>query len=139
VTAEFVADSSVAIAWVVHSQSSRATDLLLSNVESGTPFLVPVLWMFEVANSLLILRRRRRIESWEYERARQYLSDSNPVVDDQGPQQALGSISALAEKNELSVYDAAYLELALRKIVPLASRDAALNRAAKRIGVRTLL
>jgi predicted nucleic acid-binding protein len=139
VTAEFVADSSVAIAWVVHSQSSRATDLLLSNVESGTPFLVPVLWMFEVANSLLILRRRQRIESWEYERARQYLSDSNPVVDDQGPQQALGSISALAEKNELSVYDATYLELALRKIVPLASRDAALNRAAKRIGVRTLL
>jgi predicted nucleic acid-binding protein len=139
VTAEFVADSSVAIAWVVHSQSSRATDLLLSNVESGTPFLVPVLWMFEVANSLLILRRRRRIESWEYERARQYLSDSNPVVDDQGPQLALGSISALAEKNELSVYDATYLELALRKIVPLASRDAALNRAAKRIGVRTLL
>jgi len=139
VTAEFVADSSVAIAWVVHSQSSSATDLLLSDVETGTSFLVPVLWMFEVANSLLILRRRRRIESWEYERARQYLSDSNPVVDDQGPQLALGSISALAEKNELSVYDATYLELALRKIVPLASRDAALNRAAKRIGVRTLL
>jgi predicted nucleic acid-binding protein len=139
VSAEFVADSSVAIAWVVHSQSSPATDLLLSNVESGTSFLVPVLWMLEVANSLLILRRRRRIESWEYERARQYLSDSNPVVDDQGPQLALGSISALAEKNELSVYDATYLELALRKIVPLASRDAALNRAAKRIGVRTLL
>jgi predicted nucleic acid-binding protein len=139
VSAEFVADSSVAIAWVIHSQSSPATDLLLNDVESGTSFLVPVLWMLEVANSLLILRRRRRIESWEYERARQYLSDSNPVVDDQGPQQALGSISALAEKNELSVYDASYLELALRKTVPLASRDAALNRAAKRIGVRTLL
>ena len=138
-SAEFVAHSSVAIAWVVHSQSSPATDHLLSDVETGTSFVVPVLWMFEVANSLLILRRRRRIESWEYERARQYLSDSNPVVDDQGAQQALGSICALAEKNELSVYDAAYLELALRKIVPLASRNAALNRAAKRIGVRTLL
>jgi predicted nucleic acid-binding protein len=95
--------------------------------------------MFEVANSLLILRRRRRIESWEYERARQYLSDSHPVVDDEGQQRALGNICALAEKNELSVYDAAYLELALRKTIPLASRDAALNRAAKRTGVRTLL
>jgi predicted nucleic acid-binding protein len=135
----FVADSSVAVAWVVHTQSSPATNKLLSDVEAGTSFLVPALWMLEVANSLLILRRRRRIDSWEYERARQYLTDSNPVIDDKGPQLALGAVSELAEKQELSVYDAIYLELALRRGLPLATRDSALNKAAKRSGVPTLL
>jgi hypothetical protein len=49
----FVADSSVAIAWVVLSQSSPETDRLLDDVKTGTSFVVPVLWMFEVANALL--------------------------------------------------------------------------------------
>jgi len=62
-----------------------------------------------------------------------------PLVDDEGARLALGETSKLAAKHELSVYDAAYLELALRRSVPLASRDTALNKAARRAGVRTLL
>lgn len=134
-----MADSSVAIAWVVSSRSSPSTNILLSDVEAGASFFVPVLWMFEVANSLLILRRRRRIESWEFEKARQYLTDSSPLVDDEGPRQALSEIAELAEKHALSIYDATYLELTLRRDLPLATRDSALNKAAKRAGVRTLL
>ncbi len=57
----FVADSSVGVAWAVFSQSSEATAHLLNDVASGTPLVVPVLWMFEIANSLLVLNRRRRI------------------------------------------------------------------------------
>jgi predicted nucleic acid-binding protein len=139
VSTGFVADSSVAIAWVVSSQSSPSTNHLLSDVEAGASFLVPVLWMFEVANSLLILRRRRRIESWEFEKARQYLTDASPLVDDEGPRRALGEIAELAEKHALSIYGSVYLELALRRDLPLASRDSALNKAAKRAGVQTLL
>jgi predicted nucleic acid-binding protein len=135
----FVADSSVAIAWVVHSQSSLASERLLDEVETGTPFLVPVLWMFEVANSLLLLERRRRIEKQEYEQARLDLTDLNPLVDDEGPRLALGEISAIAEKYGLTVDDATYLELAFRRGLPIATRDTALNKAAKRAGVRTLL
>jgi predicted nucleic acid-binding protein len=52
---------------------------------------------------------------------------------------AFGKISELAERYELSVYDAVYLELAIRSAVPLASRDAALNKVAKAAGLRTLL
>src|ERR1700681_2915779 len=55
-----------------------------------------------------------------------------PVVDDEGPHLAFGETLDLADKHALSVYDAAYLELALRKSLPLASRDRALNKAARR-------
>jgi predicted nucleic acid-binding protein len=135
----FIADSSVAIAWVVLSQSSPETDRLLDDVKTGTSFVVPVLWMFEVANALLALRRRQRIQRDKYDQALLVLADSRPLVDDEGASRALNAISNLAEKNELSVYDAVYLELALRKQLPLASRDSALNKAAKRAGVPTLL
>ncbi|MGA6982414.1 MAG: type II toxin-antitoxin system VapC family toxin [Candidatus Sulfotelmatobacter sp.] len=135
----FVADASVAAAWVVESQSTYATDHLFVEVEAGAPVHVPVLWMLEVANALLMLRRRRRIDQQGYDVARADLRDLRPLIDTEGPQLALGSICELAEEHVLSVYDATYLELALRKTVPLASRDTALNKAAKRAGVRTLL
>jgi predicted nucleic acid-binding protein len=135
----FVADSSVGVAWAVLSQSSQITEHLLNDVASGRPFIVPVLWMFEVANSLLVLMRRKRIEPEQCVRARRALSHLNPLVDEEGPRAAWGKISHLAEEHELSVYDAAYLELALRRNLPLASRDAALNKAARRCDVRVLL
>jgi len=134
----FVADSSVTISWVALSQSSAATDRLLDDVASGTPFTVPVLWMFEVSNSLLMLMRRKRIDPDESIRARGILRRLTPIVDDEGPRFALGEITDLAQKHGLSVYDATYLELALRKRLPLATRDAALHKAAKRAGILTL-
>ena len=135
----FVADSSVAVAWVVPSQSSAIADGLLDEVASGTPFVVPVLWMFEVANALVVLALRKRIRLEQATRARLTLGRLNPVVDEEGPRLAFGKIAALAEKHALSVYDAAYLELALRLRLPLASQDEALNSAARLAGVRTLL
>jgi len=134
----FVADASVAVSWAALSQSSAVTDRLLDDVASGTPFTVPVLWMFEVANSLLMLTRRKRIDPGESTRARGILRRLTPILDDEGPRFALGEISDLAQKHGLSVYDATYLELAIRKRLPLATRDAALNKAAKRAGVLTL-
>lgn len=135
----FVADSSVGIAWVVPSQSLEASDHLLENINSGTPFLVPILWAFEVANSLLVLTRRNRLDALQCSRAREAILQLHPVIDDVGPGLALADISEIAEKYALSVYDAVYLEVALRKGLPLASRDGALNKAARRSGVKTLL
>ncbi len=137
--AGFIADSSVAIAWVVLSQSSPETDQLLDEIRAGTSFVVPVFWMFEAANALLALRRRQRIQGDEYIQGLLDLADSRPIVDDEGPARAFDAISKLAEKHGLTVYDAVYLELALRRRLPLATRDAAVNKAAKRAGVRTLL
>jgi len=137
-TADFVADSSVGVAWVVPSQATAASNRLRDDIESGTPFVVPGLWFLEVANTLVLLTRRGRIHDRECAIARHHLSHLGAVVDEEGSRLALGKISELAEKYTLSVYDAVYLELALRKGLPLASRDAALNRAAKASGIKTL-
>ncbi len=135
----FVADSSVGVAWAVHSQASGATDHLLENVAAGTPLVVPALWPFEVANSLLVLLRRNRILPPERDRALGALARLPFLVDDEGPRLALRSISELAAEHGLSVYDAAYLELAVRRRLPLASRDEALCEAAKGCRVELLL
>ena len=138
-TPEFVADSSVAIAWVVASLSIPETEELAEQLKAGAIFVVPVLWMFEVANVLLILQRRQRIDQHQYQQGLSYLSDANPSVDGEGPRLAFSIIARLAKQHKLSIYDATYLELALRRDLPLASRDAALNKAARAAGIRTLL
>lgn len=137
-TGTFVVDSSVAIAWAVPSQGSSTVFDLLESI-AAYPIVVPMLWAFEVANVLLVLLRRRVIADDQYERARNSIARLNSDVDEMGPQLALGEISGLARAYSLSVYDAVYLELALRRGLPLATRDAALNKAAKALGVRTLL
>jgi predicted nucleic acid-binding protein len=139
VTGAFVVDSSVAIAWAVPSQATEGSVGLLESVLASSPVVVPVLWAFEVANSLLALWRRRVIQEEQYARARRNLAALESIVDEEGPRLALEKISALAKEQSLSVYDAVYLELALRRGLPIATRDTALNKAAKRAGVRTLL
>lgn len=135
----FIADSSVGVAWAVHSQASAATDELLDRVAAGTPLVVPTLWPFEVANSLLVLLRRKKLLAVERDRAIAALARLPLVVDDDGPRLALGRISELAAAHGLSVYDATYLELAVRRKLPLASRDEALRKAAQGCHVKLLL
>jgi predicted nucleic acid-binding protein len=126
------------VAWAVPAQSSKAAEDLLDEVASGTPFVTPVLWAFEVANALAVLARRKRIQPEQAVRALRALDRLTPTLDDEGPRLAFGRIASLAADYELSVYDAAYLELALRRRLPLASRDEALNKAAKLARVKTL-
>ncbi len=135
----FVADASVGVAWAVSSQSSPAATLLLEEVAAGKPFVVPGLWMFEVANALLALMRRKKIQAEQASRARGALIRLQPVVDDDGPRLALHRIWEVADEFSLSIYDAAYLELAHRKGLPLASRDTALRKAAVKSGIPVLL
>jgi len=134
-----IADSSVGVAWAVHSQASQATDQLLGKVAAGTPVVVPGLWPFEVANSLLVLFRRKRVLAEERGRALDALGRLPLVVDDEGCRLAFAKTSNLAVEHGLSVYDAAYLELALRRKMPLASRDDALCEAARHCRVKLLL
>jgi len=95
--------------------------------------------MFEVANALVSLGRRKRMDSTECRLARHIIDRLRPVVDEEGPKLALDKIWDRAEKHAPSVYDAGYLELALRRSLPLASRDAALNKAAAVSSITTLL
>ncbi|MEO8132103.1 MAG: type II toxin-antitoxin system VapC family toxin [Bryobacteraceae bacterium] len=137
--AGFVADASVGVAWVVPSQSGPEADSLLDEVAAGTPFIVPGLWMFEAANALLTLLRRKKIQPQQGIRARGALSRLHPLIDDDGPRLALHRIWELADEYSLSIYDAVYLELAQRKGLPLASRDKELRGAAVKCGIQVLL
>ncbi len=138
-SAGFVADSSVGVAWAVHTQASEATDELLDRVADGTPLVVPALWPFEVANSLLVLFRRKKVLAEDRDRALSALAKLPLMMDDEGPRFAWDKISDLAAKHGLSVYDAVYLELAVRRKLPLASRDQALRKAAQGCRVKLLL
>lgn len=135
----FIVDAWVGVAWAVHSQSSEATDRLWEEVAAGAPLVVPALWSFEVANSLLVLFRRKRILADERDRALDALGRLPLEVDDQGCRSAFAATSELAVKHGLSVYDATYLELAIRRKLPLASRDASLAKAARASRVESLL
>ena len=135
----FIADASVGVAWAVQSQASAATDDLLDQVAAGDSLIVPTLWPFEIANSLLVLFRRKKILAPERDRALEALARLPFTVDDEGPRLAFGRSSELAADHGLSVYDAAYLELAMRRRLPLASRDQALCQAARSCRVKLLL
>jgi predicted nucleic acid-binding protein len=133
-----VVDASVGVSWAVLAQSSVATGRLLKQVAAVTPFLVPGLWMYEVANALLVLMRRKKMEPDHCARARKALGQLNPIIDDEGPRWALSRIWELADEHSLTVYDAAYLELAQRRRLPLASRDEDLIKAARTCGVQPI-
>jgi len=86
-----------------------------------------------------VLLRRKRIAQEGYIAARALLDGLRASIDDDGTRLAPTRVADLALDHGLTVYDAAYLELAIRKQLPLASRDGDLNRAAKRCGIRLLL
>jgi predicted nucleic acid-binding protein len=137
-SAEWVIDSSVGFAWVHPDQATTATEQLLDEVANGATVVVPVLWFVEMANGLLVLQRRKRITSTERRTALQTLSDLPLVVDEEAGRAAFHKTSEFAEKHGLMVYDATYLEVAVRRKLSLATRDSALQTAAKRCGLGIL-
>jgi len=99
----------------------------------------PALFPLEVANGLLVALRRGRL-SPEQTRTAVVLLEALPIeVDLETPQQAFGATWALASRHQLSSYDAAYLELAVRRALPIATLDGRLARAARAEGLALAL
>ena len=100
----------------VTSQSSPTADRLLDQVIAGAGIVVPPLWPLEIANSLLMLCRRKRILRESYLAARTLLDGLRASIDDEGVRGWQATRTAdLAVDHGLSVYAAAYLELAIRR------------------------
>ena len=135
-SASWVIDSSVGLAWVHPDQATLETDKLLTKVASGTAIVVPAFWFLEIANVLLVLQRRKKITREHRNDALKMLSALNPTVDEESSKAAFHKTSELAEKHGLTIYDATYVELAMRRKLHLASRDASLSNAAKQGGVK---
>jgi predicted nucleic acid-binding protein len=133
----FVLDCSIAIAWCFEDEASDACDLLLERVRDEGA-LVPSLWHLEIANVMIQAERRRRIMAADVSLRLELLGDLPIVTDDETPSRALHEILALARSENLTSYDSAYLELAMRRGLPLATHDKQLRMAGIRIGVKII-
>jgi predicted nucleic acid-binding protein len=135
VISAFVADASVAIGWVHPGQATAGTAAMLDAVGEGATLEVPALWSLEVANALIVLVRRRKLAEDERQAALGWLRGLRVRIDHDMSAVAFSRLSELAVAHQLSVYDAAYLELALRRRLVLGCKDGALRTAATQAGV----
>ena len=134
-TRAFVADASVAIGWVHPAQATADTGAMLDAIEEGATLEVPALWPLEVANALTVLERRRKLTRDERQAGLGVLRSLPLRIDHEMALLAFSRLSELAFAHQLSVYDAAYLELAQRRRLVLGCKDGPLRTAARRAGV----
>ncbi len=134
----FVLDCSVAMAWCFESEADPYTDAVLRALPARTA-VVPALWALEVANVLLVAERRRRLRGADVVRFLDLLGELPIIVDGPLGVQDLAGLMALGREHRLSAYDAAYLHLAMRERVPLATHDRALRSAARAVGVEAFV
>lgn len=133
----FVLDCSVALAWVLPDESNPHADTLMGRlVAEGA--IVPPIWPLEVGNVLLVALRQGRIRRAEIEPLVEGLSRLPIEVDVAATDHALGEVLVLAAQRGLTTYDAAYLELARRRQLPLATLDKRLKAACRAAKVATL-
>jgi predicted nucleic acid-binding protein len=128
----FVVDASVSAAWLLPDEADEYTAAALAATVTAEVW-VPMLWTLEMANLLSSAQRRRRITADK----RAELADAAAALRIKICREPLSllALDALAAAQGLSAYDACYLELALRRRLPLATRDAALVAAMQRTGV----
>jgi predicted nucleic acid-binding protein len=130
----FVLDASIALAWCFDNEASPVAAHLLDRLETEFA-IVPAIWPIELANVLANAERRGRIVSSGIAEFLALIAPLDIQVDAETPARGLKEILTLARSEALSGYDAAYLELAMRLGVPLATRDVRLASAARRVGV----
>ena len=133
----FVVDNSVVMAWCFEDEASTYTEGVLDQLRD-TQARVPAIWPLEVANVLLIAERRDRLTEAETARFAELLQVLPILVEEADVERILGPVLAVGRAHRLSAYDAAYLELAARQGLPLATQDSRLRKAASKAGVALL-
>jgi len=132
-----VLDSSATMAQVFHDERTPAISKVFGQVAENSAW-VPELWRIEVANTLNVGIRRGRIQVSDRRRIFANLESLPIYFDTDSYRNCWTQTLRLADRHELTVYDATYLELALRRSLPLATLDQALRRAAQLEGVSLL-
>lgn len=130
----FVLDASAAMAWCFEDETTQASERILRELFVHEA-VVPSLWPFEVANALNIALRARRIAPSDGAQFLALLSSFPIETEPLAWHKLLPSLLSLARQHRISCYDAAYLELALREALPLATLDLDLKKIAVGLGV----
>jgi predicted nucleic acid-binding protein len=131
---DIVIDASVALAWCFPDEASDYADDILVALE-GHSMLVPALWAIEITNALLVAERRKRIKQSAIRRFVELLNGLTVVTVSQSVTESVSNILPLAREYDLSAYDAAYLDVALRHGAPLATLDSNLQKAGRKAGI----
>lgn len=130
-----VVDASTALAWCFPDEASDYADRVLVALE-GRTILAPAVWGLEIANAMLAGERSRRLRQPEIARFAMLLDNLSLMHDTQPVSACVTNVLPLARQHNLSAYDAAYLELSIRRGAPMATLDARLRKAAQNAGVK---
>jgi predicted nucleic acid-binding protein len=133
---ELVLDCSLALAWAVPDEGSKAAERLLSRIDKESKLWIPPLWWYELSNALTVAQRRGRLNDSDALRLIELYRRLPLFTDTLLGAEAVFRFRSLAQRYNLSAYDAAYLELAQRKGVALATLDADLAKSARKAGVK---
>ena len=136
--AVFIVDASAALAWCFEDEATEWSKELLIRVRRGDEIVVPAHWPAEVLNGLLFAARKKRIRPEQPELFWDELTRLPIELEAALDADRSRTVLLLAEKHTLTVYDAAYLELARRRQLPLGTLDAELHNAGRAEGVRLL-
>lgn len=126
----FVLDCSVTMAWCFEDEGDHYSETILEKMRHAS-VVVPTIWPLEVGNVLLLAQRKKRLSSIQAANFIDALSAFSITVDSSTTNRAMHTIFRLAEATGLTIYNAAYLELAFREKIPLATLDRTLITAAK--------
>ena len=132
----FIMDASATLAWVFEDERTDETDALLGRLDKEA-VLVPTLWVFEVANTLVVAERRGRLSAAKITIFVNALR-SLPIVIAETDSNLMGQIIQIARDRRLSGYDAAYVLLALKTGLPLATLDRKIIAVSQDIGITIL-
>ena len=133
----FVVDCSAAVTWCFEDEASAQSDALLERLKDEAA-VVPALWHLEIGNVLIQAERRGRLTPAGLAARIELLRKLPLDTDDETTGRAFAEILQLARAQRLTTYDAAYLELAARRGLPLATKDEELRAAARQLGVELL-
>jgi len=135
---EGVLDCSVALAWVLPDETSVRAERFLARFPHESILWVPALWWYEISNALMMAQRRHRLAESESRRIVEIYSTLPIKTDADLSLDVVRRIQAVAQEYSLSAYDAAYLELAQRRGVGLATLDRRLAVASRKAGIKIL-
>lgn len=130
----FVLDCSLTMTWCFPDEATAYTHNVLNSFVSKEA-KVPSLWPYEVANILWVAERNQRISKAQTLHFKSLLELCPINVDNTSATYILNTVLDIARDQHLTVYDAAYLELAMREDLPLATLDKALQKAAHKVGI----
>ena len=130
----FVLDCSLTMAWIFPDEATESTERLRESLIEE-PAFVPALWPIEVGNVLVVATRRGRIRTDDWPLVRSSLEALPIEVDPVSTSRVWGPALELANGHGISVYDAMYLELAVRLRLPLATLDQGLGAAGRAAGL----